>query len=58
MTDFWVKIRKIENNQHTQNSRVNSKPIYVMSEIKMLELKYALKLWASCNVLVLVLLSY
>ena len=58
MTDFWVKIRKIENNQHTQNSRVNSKPIYFMSEIKMLELKYALKLWASCNVLVLVLLSY
>ena len=58
MTDFRVKIREIENKQHTQNSRVNSKPIYFMSEIKMLELKYALKLWASCNVLVLVLLSY
>ena len=58
MTDFWVKIREIENNQHTQNSRVNSKPIYFMSEIKMLEVKYALKLWASCKVLVLVVLSY
>lgn len=58
MTDFRVKIREIENKQHTQNSRVNSKPIYFMSEIKMLELKYALKLWASCKVLVLVVLSY